>query len=153
MPEPAPSTSLLRPFLVGVLGLLVSWVVITLVQYLNITLYPLGPDVDLDDPAALAEAIRDLPLGAYVLLELSYVLGSLAGGFVVGRAGGRSRRWIALGLGAVLTAFGVQNVVAIPHPLWLAVLTLVTFVPMTWLGARLGAPTSRPAPDQSPTVF
>ena len=116
-----------------------SVAVIMAVQALNTRLYPPPPGLDLTDPGALAELVAQMPLGALLMVELSYAAGSLAGGVAV-RMVSRERPYLpAAVVGALLTLAGFANLTAIPHPAWFAVVTTVTYVPCTLLGARVAA--------------
>jgi predicted Kef-type K+ transport protein len=76
-----------------------------------------------------------MPLGALWMLELSYALGCLTAG-VVTAAGARERRLtLALVVGGIFTVLGFVNLTQFPAPLWLAVVTTVTYVPATLVGA------------------
>jgi hypothetical protein len=134
---------MLRNVLALVGGVVICGVVITLVQMLSHWMYPFPAGMDPSDPKAIEAMLPHLPLGALLMVELSYLLGSGCGGWVVGRFARSRQDWLAVGLGAVFTLANVANLVQIPHPLWLAVLTTVTFIPVALLASRLarrGAP-------------
>jgi len=134
---------MLRNVLVVVGAAVVCTVVISLVQAVGHNLFPPPPGMDVNDPASIAAHLAQIPLGALLMVEAAYAAGSLGAGWVVGRfAAGRPYR-LAGGVGALFTALNVWNLVQIPHPLWMAVLTMVTFIPLALLGARLAL---RPAP-------
>ncbi len=122
-----------RAVLGGVGGLLAAVVVIAGVQALNFVLFPPPPGLDLEDPAVMATILDVLPTGALVMLELSYALGSVVGGAVAMRIA--SSWWPPIAVGVVLTLLDVANLMSLPHPWWLAALTLVTFVPGAVVGA------------------
>jgi len=130
---------MIRNLLAAVAAFIAGAVVVAAVQWLNYVLNPPPPGLDPNNPRDLAAIMEQISLAALLLLELSYVAGSLVAGFTAGRLSRRHGAAIALALGAVYTAFNVMNLVSVPHPLWLAVLSTVTFLPLTWLGARLSA--------------
>ena len=114
-------------------GLAAGIVLIMAVQALGLRLYPLPPDTDLADPEALARVVRDAPVGALLMVELSYAAGSLAAGMVVGLLSGRA--YLPAGvIGGLLTVAGLANLAAVPHPAWFAVVSTVTYLPGTMLG-------------------
>ncbi len=41
--------------------------------------------------------------------------------------------------GVLFTLANVANIMAIPHPTWMVILTMITFLPLTFAGAALGA--------------
>ena len=130
---------MLRNMLAFVAGLAVSIGVISGIQYLNTLIFPLPAGLSFENPQDLAEIVAQTPLPAMLGVEISYAAGSFLGGATIGKiASGRAVAF-ALGLGALLTVFNIMNLVSIHHPLWMAILTTITFVPLTWLGARLTA--------------
>ncbi len=122
-----------------VAGLFGSVVLIMAVQAVGTWLYPPPPGTDLTDPEAVAALMAQMPLGALLMVELSYVVGSLGGG-VIARLVSADRATVqALVVGGLLTLAGFANLAAIPHPLWFAVLSTATYVPCAMLGAVAAA--------------
>ena len=130
---------MLRNVLAFVAGLAVSIAVISGFQYLNSLLFPLPAGLDPKNPDDVAAIVAQAPFLAMLGVEISYAAGSLLGGAIIGTIASHRAVAFALGLGALLTVFNITNLVSIPHPLWMAILTTITFVPLTWLGARLTA--------------
>ncbi len=122
-----------------VAGLFGSVVVIMAVQAVNGWLYPPPPGTDLSDPDALAALMAQMPVGALLMVELSYAAGSFAGGAVVRRVSADRAAVLAAVVGGLLTLAGFANLAAIPHPLWFGVLSTVTYVPCALLGAAAAA--------------
>ena len=122
-----------------VAGLLGSVVVIMAVQAVGTWLYPPPPGTDFNDPDAVAVLMAQIPLGALLMVELSYIAGSLGGGAIARLVTpeGATRR--AIVVGGLLTLAGFANLAAIPHPLWFGVLSTLTYVPCALLGAAAGA--------------
>lgn len=118
-----------------VAGLLGSVVVIMAVQAVGTWLYPPPPGTDFTDPEAVAALMAQIPLGALLMVEFSYIAGSLGGGAIARLVTpeGATRR--ALVVGGLLTLAGFANLAAIPHPLWFGVLSTLTYVPCALLGA------------------
>ena len=114
-----------------VAGLPGSVALIMAVQALSVRLYPPPPGTDFADPAELMAQ----PLGALLMVELSYVAGSLAGGALAGLVAPNRTRGPLLVVGGLLTLAGFANLTALPHPLWFAVLSTLTYVPCVFLGA------------------
>lgn len=129
-----------RNLLAGTAGIVAGVVIISLVQWLSHRLVPPPPGFDSADAEALARLVAEMPPAAFALLELSYVAGALASGFVAARLAGTRPMALALTMGGVFTLFNIANLLQIPHPAWLAVLTTATFLPLAWLGGRLALP-------------
>ena len=122
-----------------VAGLLGSVVLIMAVQAAGTWLYPPPPGTDFSDPDALAALMAQIPLGALLMVELSYAAGSLAGGVIVRLVTPDRTTRLAVTVGALLTLAGFANLAAIPHPLWFGVLSTLTYVPCALLGAAAAA--------------
>ncbi len=117
-----------------VAGLVVSFVLITAVQQISVRLFPPPGGMDPNDPAAIARFMQQLPIGALLLVALSYAVGSLGGGVGVGLVARSAAYGLAAVVGGLLTLAGFMNLAAIPHPAWFAVVTTLTYVPCTLLG-------------------
>lgn len=120
-----------------VAGTVTSITVILILQTISSLIYRLPASLDFSDKNAVRRAMARMPRGAYAMLELSYAAGSMAGGDATARLAVSHGTFLALALGVLLTLCGVQNLRAIPHPRWVAVLTSVTYVPMSYVGARI----------------
>ena len=83
--------------------------------------------------------MAQIPLGALLMVELSYAAGSLGGGVIVRLVSPGRATALAVVLGGLLTLAGFANLAAIPHPLWFGVLSTVTYVPCAVLGAAAAA--------------
>ena len=80
--------------------------------------------------------MAQMPLAAFLGVELSYVAGSLVAGAVLGWLARSHILRLAIALGVFLTLMNFMNLTQVPHPTWMAVLTTITFLPLTWLAAR-----------------
>jgi hypothetical protein len=146
-------SSTMNPIARNVLAVVASLVagvcVIMLVESVKLMLYPPPPGIDFDDPEQLAEMMRNMPIGALLMVELAYALGSLTAGLVVGKVGATRQIELALGVGGLLTLAGVATLVMAPHPIWFAIVSTLTYVPLAWLGAKLAIRQSKaPAPPR-----
>jgi hypothetical protein len=121
-------------------GVAVGYLVIFLVQNISSGMYALPEDVTLRDRDALARAMASLPVGAFLMVLLSYALGSLGGGWVAARYAPRAHVGHAIAVGVVLTLQGLLNLTVFRHPTWFIVLNVPEFVLFAWLGGVLGRP-------------
>ena len=122
-----------------VAGLFGSVGLIMVVQAVGTWLYPPPPGTDFTDPDAIAALMAQMPLGALLMVELSYVMGSLTGGAIARLVTSDRATVQAVVVGGLLTVAGFANLAAIPHPLWFAVLSTVTYLPCAMLGAAAAA--------------
>ncbi|MBL7765168.1 MAG: hypothetical protein JNJ58_03670 [Chitinophagaceae bacterium] len=116
-----------------VAGVIVSFCVISLVESLSAKLYPmktLTPSIE----QIIAE-MKTLPLAAYLLVLGGYVLSSFFGGYTAARIASAERKIIAaLTVGFVLLLGGIVLFITLPHPLWMSILSSISFLFFAWLG-------------------
>lgn len=122
----------LQNVLAFVAGAVISCLLIMVIEAIGHKLYPVV--LDTSDRKGLKIAIDSLPFAAFFFVELAYLAGSFAGGYTIGTLAARKDISISLGLGLMLTGFGVQNMNMIPHPLWFAILTTATYIPFSMFG-------------------
>ncbi len=134
-----------------VLGFVTAFVLITLFEFLSLATMPAGID-PMDDPASLERAMQagQVPFIAMLLVVLGYAAGAFAGGWVAEKV---ARRWPmrhALILGVLLTLAGISNLASFQHPLWMAIATLLVFLPLAYLGGRLALRAAAAVPPPEP---
>ena len=106
--------------LVGVVaGLIVGALLVFAVQMVAHVMFAPATPVDRNDPAAVEQFIAGLPLGAFLMVLLSYFIGTVVGSSTAARIG----RSLIPSIIVTLLLFGaaVSNLVMIPHPWWMAV--------------------------------
>ena len=123
----------------GVLaGLLALFVLVAGVELLSTLLFPLPPGLDPTNTAQLADYLRSgsVPALALVLVVLAYTVGAFGGAFVATRIAHQRGLTPALIIGQLCLVFVIWNLVQLPHPLWMAVLSLLVPMPAAWAGGR-----------------
>jgi hypothetical protein len=132
--------SALRSIAAVVVGFIAASIVMMIVETINgHVLYPeLGKAAQgLKDPEAIRALMAKAPVGAFVIVLVGWLLGSLVGGWTAARLAGRATIGHGLVLGALLTLAGVANNLMLPPPFWFWVASLVVLLPAAYLGARL----------------
>jgi len=131
-----------RKILALVVAFIAATAVIMIVEMLN-SLVIARPSADvIADPAKLREYMANGPVIGYVVVLVGYFLGSFAGGFIVKNMSRRESPGMALPIliGSVLMIAGILNFVMLPgQPLWFLILGLLTFIPISLLGAKFRA--------------
>ncbi len=133
-----------RKILGTLVGLCVAVMVVVLVQALGHRIWPLPQGIDFRDAEQVAALVRDLPAGAMLWVAFSYFLATLAGAYValkIARTAWVST-WPAVAVEGVLLAFGVMNLMALPHPAWFWVTALASFPLGAFAAIRLARKTS-----------
>ncbi len=120
-----------------VAGVVAGGLLVALVEGIGHRVYPLPEGLDVKDVEALKEYVATLPAGALLFVLLAWAVGSFGGGWLAAKIADRKRLVHALVVGGVLMAFGIVNLVTIPHPLWFAVVGVVLFLPAACAGAKL----------------
>lgn len=115
-------------------GLLAGGIAVHLIERLSVRLYPPPAGMDFQNVEQVGAFVADLPAGAFALVLLAHSVGGFVAGLVCGLIVGK--RWLGGGvaLGVFFTAAGVANLVAIPHPLWFAILDTLIYLPTAVLG-------------------
>lgn len=130
-----------RKILAVVVALIVAFGVIMIVQMLNaLVVLPPSPET-MGDPAKLREYVAGLPMTAFVVVLLGYILGSFAGGYIVTKMSLRESPGISLPIviGVILTIGGALNFfVLMPgQPIWFTTAALITYIPVSLIGHRM----------------
>lgn len=97
-------------------------------------LYPLPEGINPQDKAAIAAAVAKLPVTAFLLVGFAWLLGSVAGGWVVARQIAFPHTILFLGiLSGIRIASGVANMLMIPHPTWFWLVGILALGAGCWL--------------------
>lgn len=132
--EASGKTGALRGTLVGLGSVILGSVVMSAVQLANYVTFPPPDGLDFNDPQQLEQIVDAMPVAVLWMLELSCALGSFAAGVVTALGAPGRRLTVALLVGAAFTLLGFVNLAQFPAPLWLAVVTTLTYVPATLAG-------------------
>jgi hypothetical protein len=124
-------------------GVAAGIVAIYALESLSHFLYPPPGNMDPTDSDQIRDLMAHAPVGALVMVILAYALGSLVGGFTACVLTDRSPRGMAVLVGLILMAFGVLNLLMIPHPIWFWLISLPIYLPFAYMGYRIGAPLYR----------
>ncbi|MGZ3699895.1 MAG: hypothetical protein ACXVCH_17515, partial [Bdellovibrionota bacterium] len=99
--------------------------------------FPPPAGMNFQDPQAVAAFIAGLPVAAFLLMLITFALGSLVGGLIATRVSKEPGPRPALMVGILLTAFGIMNLRAVAHPMWFSVASTLIYCPFSWLGFRI----------------
>jgi len=118
-------------------GVGTAFLTVMLIDSLNHMIFPPPAGLDFSDPAAIEPYLATLPIGAFLLILASSAVAAFAGTMVASRIGTIRPFYCAVVIGGIVLAATVANFIAIPHPLWLSVATLLGIVASAWLAMRL----------------
>jgi hypothetical protein len=130
---------MLRSIGAVVAGVVFGGILVAIVEYIGVLLFPLPAGVDPTDSEALAAIADSIPVGAQLFVLLAWAVGALAGGWLAARLAPSQPLVHALIVGAVLMVLGIINLVSIPSPLWFWIVGLLLFLPAAYVGGRLAS--------------
>ncbi len=125
-----------RSVIAVIAGMLVAFVVISLIEVIGMRLYPPPAGTDLRDPQAIRQAMASLPRAALLCVLVAYAAGSVAGGWVAARFAPSARLMHAMIVGAILLGAGLMNMMSIPHPAWFWIASIAIYLLGAWSGGR-----------------
>ncbi len=102
-------------------------------------LIPPPAGVNMADAKSIAAGIHLLEPRHFLFPFLAHAIGTLTGALTAHLIGATHRAALAYVVGGLFLAGGISAACMIPAPAWFIVLDLVVaYIPMAWLGARLG---------------
>lgn len=123
--------------IVGILvGIVIAVATVFAIEQIVHLFAPAPPDFDMRDPEQVRARVASLPVTAFVLVLLGWVLGTALGSWAAVRISRAGASWPGLAVGAAIFAATLYNVVTIPHPIWFAVVALIGIPIASWLGAK-----------------
>lgn len=130
----------MKYFISTIIGLITGIICISLFEYLILNVFPLPANIDMQDINSIEENMDSIPLINFIMVLIGYALASFIAGFVSIKIKTHNPVLPIMIIGIVLTVFGFINFVTIPHPIWMIVIGSIIFIPMVWLGGKLGTP-------------
>lgn len=135
---------IVRSILVFIAALFVGGAVNMGLILLGGALIPPPAGVDVADMESLKANIHLFEARHFIAPWLAHAFGTLVGACLAARLAASQQQKLALGVGFFFLVGGIMNVFMLPAPLWFVVLDLGgAYLPMGWLGGRLGAGRSR----------
>ena len=130
---------IVRNILAVVVGVLVGGAVNMALVVIGPQLIPPPPGADMTTAEGLAAAMPRLGPAHFVFPFLAHALGTLAGALTAYLVAASWRLGVAHFVGAFFLAGGIAASFMIPAPAWFIALDLLAaYVPMAWLGTRIG---------------
>ncbi|HUF03107.1 MAG TPA: hypothetical protein VMM38_02930 [Aridibacter sp.] len=129
---------MVRNILAAIIGFVVAWIVITIMQLIGHYIWSVEP-VDYNDAASFTRIIASMTPVQFVFLLLGYALGSLCAGLVIGKIAEAKGHLLPLIVGALMTGTWIWLNAVYPHPTWVMITGLFMYIPFTILGKNLTA--------------
>jgi len=117
-----------------VAGIMAGAMLINQGENLVIRFYPLPTGINQHDKDAIANALKQMPLSAFLFLLVNYAICSMVAGIITTLLAKRTTLTPALIVGIALTLGGLFNVISIKHPMWFSILNLFIYLPFVYFG-------------------
>jgi hypothetical protein len=129
----------LRNIVAAVAGIVCGFLVNGGLVALSPSLIPPPAGVDVSNVEGLRTSIHLFEPRHFVMPFLAHALGSFAGALVAYLMAATHKTQLALGIGVLFLAGGIAASYMIPAPAWFIALDLIAaYIPMAWLGSRVG---------------
>jgi hypothetical protein len=129
----------IRSALVLLGGVVVAVIVVSLMDGVLISIYPLPAGTDPSNPESLRQGIATLPVSAFLLLVAGWALAAGAGSYLAARLATQSSVTHGLIVALFVLVATVANLAKIPHPVWMWPAAIILIPAAGWAAARLGA--------------
>ena len=126
-----------RKILAGIIGVVVTFFTIWLVQQVGHMIYEPPTGFDFSNKEEMAAVIAAQPLGAFLFVIASYCIGTLDGVFIACKIAGERRFVYALINGGLVLLGTAFNVSMFPHPLWFTITAVAGVIISAWMGLKL----------------
>ena len=127
-----------RNVLAVVLGVVLAFVLIMIVERLGHAVYPPPTGIDFTDPGAVSEYVNSVPAGALLLVLTAWLTGALCGGLLACFIAKNRPAVYASIVGGLVLLGTIINLYMIRHPTWFVGLSLVAIAAITWIAGRIG---------------
>ena len=139
----------MSPIVKNVLAVLAGLVVGSLVNMgiviVGSSIVPPPAGADVTTMEGLKASIHLFLPKHFIMPFLAHTLGTLVGAFIAALIAENAKMKLALSIGLMFLAGGIANCFMLPAPLWYILLDLaVAYIPMAYLGGKLGIPISGP---------
>lgn len=128
-------------------GVVTAFLTVMLIDKLGHLVYPPPVSLDYTDPDAVRPYLATLPIGAFLFILASSVVAAFVGTMVGCYIGTANPTLFGVVVGGIILAATIANFIAIPHPLWLSIATLIGIVASTLLAIRLAPPSDAAPPE------
>jgi hypothetical protein len=122
-------------------GLLVGFILISIVELSSLLVYPLPPGLDLRNETAVNEWAQTLPPAKFAFVLGAWLVGTFAAAWLATRIARSPMGGFIVG--ALLLAAGVFNMLKIPHPAWVWAAGIAIFIASTFFATRVASTSGR----------
>ncbi len=121
-------------------GLVAGGISVMAIEAVSSSIYRMPEGTDINDPAAVAEFVRTLPIGAFLFVLLAWSVGCFLGAFVARRLAFNRSAIPGVIAWAFFLIASIANLIMIPHPVWFAIASIISCLVFGLLGLVFAAP-------------
>jgi hypothetical protein len=128
-----------RKILAVIVALITAWGIILIVEMIASRLWSTPNNLEYMSRGDMAAYFSSLPVTAYVVVLVGYLIAAFFGGFIVTKMSRRESPGVTLPIviGIVLTLGAILNFVTLPgQPIWVIVVGVLIFIPLSLTGHR-----------------
>jgi sorbitol-specific phosphotransferase system component IIBC len=130
---------MIRSALVLLAGVVAALFVVILLDTVAGNIWALPAGSDPNNPESMRQAVATLPVGAFVLLLVGWVLAGGVGSYVAARFATHARATHGLIVALFVLVATVGNLAKFPHPAWLWAASIVLIPVAGWAATKLVA--------------
>ena len=119
-----------------VAGIAAAIVTFLIGEYINASIFPAPTTLDYKDADAVKTFYNNQPLTVWVLVLITWAIGSFLCGLLIKLISKSNRNMLPLIAGVLLTLSGILNIFSLPHPTWFIVVGLLIFIPSVLMGHK-----------------
>lgn len=118
-------------------GFISGVILIYLIESIAFIIHPLPSHLKSADARDMAIHLSNAPPMALLVVVIAYAAGAFAGGAVAQVISKNTRCIDSIATGILLMATAAINFISIQHPLWMMIVGLAVFVPMSLKGGKV----------------
>ncbi|NNE65333.1 MAG: hypothetical protein HKN33_02105 [Pyrinomonadaceae bacterium] len=113
-----------------------GWLLTIVGRFIGLMLSPVPKGANPNLPGYEKILVDAMPLHAWVPVVLSYLFAAIGGGYLIGRYAETETRVFPCIFSAFILLLWISKVVRIPHPVWVNLIVILSFVPLAIISQR-----------------
>ena len=130
---------MIRNILAVIVGVVVGWIVFIVIQAVLPFIFPPTVYLDLNSQAAIEAYMASITPAMFAVVLAGYAIVSFIAGLLIGKVAASKGNLIPFIVGGIFMVGWILNLIALPHPKWVAIVGFFMFIPFTVLGKGLTA--------------
>lgn len=123
-----------------VAGVVVGFVIVFIGDATTHALSPIPANLNVTDKSAIANYISSIPLYVMIIMAIFWLFSTFIAAMLAARINRSEWKNTALITGSILMAASILNLMLIPHPLWMWLVVIIGYLPVSLLAGYLIRP-------------